>query len=475
MAIDSETAERVSQLLRQRSSRTPGVLAHVGDDPPEWLQDVDGLAWEALAGFMSAHGLSGFESLLHRAIALGSPRSDLYRFQEAVSAAAEGDRGRAEELLERVSSEFVLVDTARPRINDDAAAVVAAVRESSAHESTDSSVALEGVSLLVWAHREMDQVELAISVLDDASRRFPDRGSLYMSRALLKLELARRLASEGTDRHDLLESASESALKARDRFRAWQGPSAHAVDVAAQALLQLNQPQRAHALTLRGVSTPWRSPPQLNQLQRAHALTVAAPAGEATAEEAEDASVVNRLAQALLSLDRPEEIERLDLDLLDGSEGTLIRAFVARSRGDADAVVLVREAVEQADDDRTRLMALHGLASFGEVDESALGRVSTARVAEVVLVRAAAAFYREDDETVVRLLSSYRRESYIHAEYLARAQYRSGAADEAIETLRDAAEARGATFLYAMAVELLMEQERLDDAESLALTVLAGP
>ena len=451
MSTDSETAERISQLLRQRGSRTPGVLAHLGDDPPEWLQDADGLAWEALAGFMSAHGLSGFESLWHRAVARGSPRSDLYRVQEAVSAADEGNRGRAEELLAHVSSEFVLVDAARARINDDAAAVATAVRASSAHESTDSSVVLEGVSLMVWAHREMDQVELAISVLDDASRRFPDRGSLYLNRALLKLEFARRLASEGTDRHDLLESASELALEARDRFRAWRGPSAQAVDVAAQALLHLNQPQRAHD------------------------IAAAAPAGEATAEEAEDASVVNRLAQALLSLDRPEEIERLDLDLLDGSEGTLIRAFVARSRSDADAVALMREAVEQADDDRTRLMALHGLASFGEVDEEALGRVSTARAAEVVLVRAAAAFYREDDETVVRLLSPYRRESYMHAEYLARAQYRSGAAAEAIETLQDAAEARGATFLYAMAVEMLMEQERLDEAESLTLSVLAGP
>ena len=451
MAVDSETAERVSQLLRQRSSRTPGVLAHLGDDPPEWLENADGLAWEAIAGFMSAHKLSGFESLLHRAIALGSPRSDLYRVQEAVSAADGGNRGRAAQLLARVSNEYVLIDAARARINDDAAAVVTAVRASSVHESTDATVALEGVSLLVWAHCEIDQIQVAISVLDDASRRFPDRGSLYLNRALLRLELARRLAAEGTDRHDLLESASELALDARDRFRAWQGPSAQAVDVAAQALLHLNQPQRVHD------------------------LTAASPAGEATTEEAEDASVVNRLASALLSLDRPEEIERLDLDLLDGSEGTLIRAFAARSRGDVDAVALMRQAVEQADDDRTRLMALHGLAFFGEVDESALGQVSTARDAEVVLVQAAAAFYREDDETVVRLLSPHRRQSYIHAEYLARAQYRSGAAAEAIDTLQDAAEARGATFLYVMAVEMLMEQERLDQAESLALTVLAGP
>ena len=317
MAIDSETAERVAQLLRQRSSRTSGVLAHLADDPPEWLQNAHGLAWEAIASFMSAHRLSGFESLLHRAMALDSPSSDLYRVQEAVSAAGEGNRGRAEELLERVSNEYVLVDAAWARINDDAAAVVAAVRATSAHESPDSSVALVGVSFLVWAHCEMDQIEIAIGVLDDASRRFPDRGSLYLNRALLKLELARRLASEGTDRHDLLESASELALEARDRFRAWRGPAAQAVDVAAQALLQLNQPQRAHD------------------------LTAAAPAGEATAEEAEDASVVNRLAQALLSLDRPEEIERLDLDLLDGSEGTLIRAFVVRSRGDANAALRV--------------------------------------------------------------------------------------------------------------------------------------
>lgn len=445
MTIDSETAERTSQLLRQESSRTPGVLAHLVDDPPEWLQNAAGLAWEAIARFMSAHGLSGFESLLHKAMALGSPRSNLYRVQEAMSAADEGNGDRAEELLACVSSEFVLVDAALARINDDAAAVEAAIRATSAHESTDPNIALQAVLLLSWAHHEMDQIEREINVLDAASLRFPDRGSLHLHRALLKLELARRSASEGADRHDLLESASELALEARDRFRAWRGPSAQAVDVSAQALLYLDQPQRVHD------------------------LTTAAPAGDATAEEAKDASVVNRLAKALLALGRPEEIGHLDLDLLDGSEAVLIRAFVAHSRGDVDAVTLMRQAIEQADDDRTRLMALHGLALFGEVDESALGQVSTAGDAEVTLVRAAAAFYREDDKTVVRLLSPHRRESHIHAEYLARAQYRSGALAEAIDTLQDVAEARGATFLYAMAVEMLVEQEHLDEAESLAL------
>ena len=448
--VDPETADRVALLLSQPSSRTPGVLAHLADEPPEWLQHAHSLAWEAIAGLVRAHELSGYEPLLLEAIARESSRSDLYQVREAVSAALEGDRERASSLLAQVSEGYLLLDIARARIDDDADAAIAAVRASAAHEASDQGVALEGVSALVWAHCQMDQIEMAISVLRDASGRFPDVTSLLLNRAHLELQLARRLSVEGRDHHGLLASAAEQAIEARDRYRRWQGPSAHAVAIAAESMLLLDQAQRARD------------------------LATVEPQGEATPEEASDASVVKCLANALLDLGRHEELDDLDLDLLDESEGALIRAMQARASGDTDAVMLMREAIVQAEDDRTRLMALHGLALFGEVDEPALTQVSTARAADAALIRAVASYYRDDDAAAVRLLSPHRSKSPVHAEYLARAQHRSGATADAIETLREAAETRGAAFLYGTAVELLMEQDNLDDAEALALAALAG-
>ena len=447
--VDPDTADRVALLLSQPSSRTPGVLAHLADEPPEWLQHPHSLAWEAIAGFMRAHELSGYEPLLLEAIARGSPRSDLYQVREAVSAALEGDRERASGLLEQVSEGYLLLDVARARIDDDADAAIAAVRASAAHEASDQGVALEGVSALVWAHCQMGQIEMAISVLRDASGRFPDVTSLLLNRAHLELQLARRLSVEGRDHHGLLASAADQAIEARDRYRLWQGPSDQAVAIAAESMLLLDQAQRACD------------------------LATVEPQGEATPEEASDASVVKCLANALLDLGRHEELDDLDLDLLDESEGALIRAMQARARGDTDAVMLMREAIVQAEDDRTRLMALHGLALFGEVDEPALTQVSTARAADAALIRAVASYYRDDDAAAVRLLSPHRSKSPVHAEYLARAQHRSGATAAAVETLREAAETRGAAFLYGTAVEMLME-DNLDDAEALALAALAS-
>lgn len=448
--VDPETADRVALLLSQRSSRTPGVLAHLADEPPEWLQQAHSLAWEALAGFMRAHELSGYEPLLHGAITRGSPRSDLYQVREAVSAALEGDRERASGLLEQVSEGYLLLDMTRALIDDDAAAAIAAVSASAVHEASDQGVALEGVSALVWAHCQLDQIEMAISVMRDASGRFPDVTPLLLNRAHLELQWARRLSVEGRDHHGLLASAADQAIEARDRYRVWQGPSAPAVAIAAESMLLLDKAQRA-----------------------CHLATVE-PEGEATPEEASDASVVKCLANALLDLDRHEELDELDLDVLDESEGALLRAMQARARGDTDAVTLMREAVAQAEDDRTRLMALHGLALFGEVDEPALRQVTTARAADTALIRAIASYYRDDDAAVVRLLSPHRSQSPVHAECLARAQHRSGATADAVETLREAAETRGAAFLYGTAVEMLMDQDDLDDAEALALAALAG-
>ena len=94
--------------------------------------------------------------------------------------------------------------------------------------------------------------------------------------------------------------------------------------------------------------------------------------------------VVESLAHALLSLGRVEELDRLDLEHVGSAEGTLIRALQARDRGDADALDLMRVALASAEDGRSRLMALEGLAMFGEVDEVALASLGVGNGAELI-------------------------------------------------------------------------------------------
>ena len=448
--LSPEVADLVSLQMAQAASRAPGVLAFLADHTPSWLLDADSLAWEALAGFLDAHGLPGSWAMRCRAIERNSPRSTLYTVREAaVAALNEDDVERARELLAEVPEQHPLFSTAWALINDDVDAVVTSVRASALHESQDPDEALFGITTLDWAYQRRSEIELAIAVLKDAIERFPDRASLYLLQAERTLGLAKRRATEGTETHALHESAAALAIEARDRFREWSGPSAEAVATAAESLLLLDQPQRVCDVAM------------------------VKPEGEATPEEAEDASVVRCLAHALLALGRHEEIDNLSLELVDGSEGALLLAMQARSRGDADAEALMRRAVERADDDRTRLMALNGLALFGEVDEAALAQSSPTE-AVTALVRAVAAYHKDDYRTAVSLLSPYGLESPMHAEFLARAQHQSGATDDAIDTLGRAAETRGAVSVYGTLVELLMEQNRLVEAETVAQRALAS-
>ena len=69
-----ETANRVVELLSERSSRLPGVLKSLADSPPPWLQEAGFLPLEILGIFLEAHRLPGSWVMRQNAIGLGSPR-----------------------------------------------------------------------------------------------------------------------------------------------------------------------------------------------------------------------------------------------------------------------------------------------------------------------------------------------------------------------------------------------------------------
>ena len=447
--VSPVSANRVVNLLSDRASRRPGVLRNVAQDPPSWLQEADALAWEAISGFMDAHNLAGSDLARQRAIEGGSPRSSLYIVGQALDAAEKGDREEADALLARVPADYPLLEAIRARIGGDTSAVVEAVEQSGLHNSEDPDLALESVMMLVWAHWETERFDRATEVLRHANQRFRDRGSLLLLQANSTAGMVDQSGLESTGSHDLLNEVVRLSLRSRDCLRRWDGPSYRAVALATRVLLPLEEFHRV----VQFASGP--------------------PDGEATDAEVGAPAVQRNLAYAYLMLGRFSDFDALRFKGINLSEETLLGAMRADRLGDPAALSKTRRALERAEDEPSRLRALLWLAKLGEVDEEALLEVPEA---EVALFRGVAALNRGDLERAIGLLIPYRLESPIHAQYLAQAQHQTGQQDQAIETLTDAAQHLGALSLYESAAEMMFEQDKLIEAESVAKDVLSqGP
>ncbi|WP_420618038.1 tetratricopeptide repeat protein [Candidatus Poriferisocius sp.] len=444
--VSADVADRVTAELLNAASRVPGVLARLADTPPEWLQDVDCLAWEAIADFVGAHELPGAPQLRDRAVALGSPRSSHYRVAEALM--ADEDDDEAARLLDDEILDHPLAAAARSLIGGDLASAAAEARRSGALGSDDTGLATMAIQVLGMAHARNGELSQAIRVMRDAVVRFPDRASFHLTLARLQLGLAQEQGEPV--RPDLPESAAENAIRARDEFRKWHGPSAEAVVIAANAYHMVNQ----HHLIID--------------------LATAQPEGEATSAEAEDGEVARILAHTLVMVGRGDEIDESALDRIDGSENTLIRALQALNRGDPAASDLMREAIAQAEGDRDVLMALEGLALLGETDEGAMARVALGNEAGIDGIRASAAYNRGDLDAAIEILDNYRCQSAAHVGLLAVALHGQGRSDDALEALLESAEALNDPMLYQSAVQLLLELEEFQQAEEVALRALAA-
>ncbi|MCZ0939744.1 MAG: DUF4062 domain-containing protein [Caldilineaceae bacterium] len=444
-SVCSITASRVVSWLSDHSTRNPGVLSGLVDDPPHWLIEVDALAWEAIAEYMDAHGLEGSEQTRQRAIQAGTPRRVLYFIRGALVAAQEGDNARVQEMLDRVPADHPLLPAALARIADDAQAVAEAVQAARLTASEDPDVALDSLMWLVWAYWELKKYSLARETLRAANQRFPGRGSLLYHEANSTLGMAEEAGLESPSSRDLLHEAVGLALESRDCFRIWGGPSHEAVALATNALLFLED--------------PWR------------AVDVASeqPAGEATEAEASSPEVRGYLARALLMLGRHDEIDSRMVEGLDASEAALIRGMQAQGLGQDVAESRMRRAVAEAQSEASLRKALWGLAMVGEVDEKALSRVTDV---DATLFRGVSAFYRDDMPEVIRCLRHHRFASLFHAQFFAQAQYRDGQPAEAIKTLLEASDSFGDEMLLEAAA-IYAQTGRWVDAEPIAVDVLS--
>lgn len=446
--VSPDEARRVASALNQRTSRIPGVLANFVDNPPRWLMDANSLAWDAIVEFSTAHKLPGSDDLREEAIQRGSLRAPLYHFHDAIRAADEGESELAGNRLERIPETYPLFRVAQARINEDDRSVVDTILELNLHESEDLELARLATSMLIIANLRLDDIPQTLILLRAASQRFPERAWFPQFRAELSLASATSDSDRAAEYTNLLEAAVEDALEARDRFRRWRGPSGPTVEIAATALLLLNEPERVCN------------------------LATCAPDGEATREEACHPDVIASLANALLLLDRIDQLDDIDIDSLDPPERTRLLALRAHRRNDPSGLTLMKSFLEQATDDAMLLRAYSGLALFGELDDEGLRQLRTADDADKDMIRAMAHFHRGDYATAIDLLRPHCSTSLIHTEMFATAQHHNGATDDAIETLKTAAETRGAVSLYLNAVRLRVEQGRLHKAETLALTAL---
>ena len=440
------TADRLIGLLSDPASRQPGALSQLAAEPPDWLREAGHVPWEVIGDFIDAHGLGGSWLTREHAVLAGSPRRVLHLVRGAVTAAGEGNEPRALDLISQAPSDHDLIEVGQARISDDPSAAIEAVKAEGLLDAEDPDVALFAVVTLVWAYWRLEQFDVLSEVLREANRRFPARAWLMCHQARSTLGMVQQAGLESAQTHDLLSEVVRLALQSRDLFRLWEGPSHLPVVLAMQALIALEDPQRAADLAL---------PP---------------PDGDATATEAADPDVQARLAHAFLMLGRFNDVDALRLDQVDASEAALIRGMQARGLDDASAPSRMRRAVAHADDESSLRKALFGLALCGEVDEEAMSDLPEP---DTALFTGVAALARQEAGEATDILTPHCFVSPFHAHYLAQAQREAGAPEEAVKTLTDAAENFGLESLYESAVEMLIEQDKLDEAMLMATDALA--
>ena len=438
-------AGRLVELLCDAALRQPPALSRLAEQPPGWLQQAGYGAWEVISDFVEAHSLSGLDAIRLRAIDAGSPRSGMHMIRRAEALADAGDTQGAENVIAEVPSDYPLLDTARAHIGFDATGVVNAVLSEGLHQIEDPELALYSIARLAVAQWRLNRPDLARNVLREANARFPGRSWLLFHEANAIIGVVNRSGLGTVGSHDLLGEAARLAVEARDLFRTWEGPSQLAVAAAMQARTAMDDAQQAIVLG----SAP--------------------PEGEATDSETASAEVQAQLAHALLMLGRYEAIDTVSLDQIDAAEATLIRAMQARGRGDPTAASRMRRAVAQASDHAARRRALHGLALFGEVDETQMAEVTES---DAALFRGSAALNREELDEAKAILAEHWLDSPIHAGELAAAQHQAGATGDAVETLTGAAEHFGTEWLRVHAVEMLVDTDQLDEAASIASDAL---
>ena len=457
-ALYPDSLVRTRELLAAATASGSDILVRLAENPPIWATQPGTLVWEAIAEFISASGMADGRRVRERAIEAGSKRSSLYLAMNTIGV-AESDRsqesdgaaspviGPAEAVIAEIRAGNPWREVALARVRGAPEEVVKAVRGAGLQDAEDPAEAELGALLLAWAYCETSRADEALAAVAAASQKHPGRPRLVLLRASLALELGRAAIGGSNQESDMLKQAHRLAAEARTSLRTLGGPSHRAASVACRALVLLGDPANALRFGL------------------------AEPAGDANKAEAAHPSVQQAIVDPLSMLGRYEEIDRLNVDSFEPWLKSMTLAMQAHARGNPGASRLMRKAFEQAPHNEARQQVAYELATLGEsVDETGLGLSD----AQAALLRGIAAVKSGDPDGAVGHLRPHRLASWMHSNWLYRAQRKRGDQAAAIETLRDAVQQFGPDPLAADLVERLAEGGRTAEAETAALGALAS-
>lgn len=448
--VTSPLANRVVRQLGDTGStagdRIRGATELLRSDPSLASESL----WLAVAEFAAAHSEHALASLAFEQVARTSGDASRWFARAALASAAAGNEPQAHLLLDSArntvsdgpSRQFVAVMAAA--IAEDVTMVLEAT---SAHGEGDALVDVMRVRALCVLEREDEALTLSLRLLGDHPNRALT-GGLALEAARLLLARA-QTSGRSIDATGHAERAQQLALEVRDLRRQWQGPSEEPAVVAAAA-------------------AGW-----LRDFDAAIRLAVEPPDGEAIEREARHEELLAIAADAALAIGDTNRARQLAELLHDPTERLLIQADALSVEGihGQETTTLLVAALETAGRAEQRFRAYMGLASAGVWPLEGLEQLRDEDADAAAIVQATAEIVSGDIERGTRRLRSLR--TLRATALMVKAYVDSDRIDDAVVSLREAAERFNRPQFRLQSATLLASVGRLEEAFDEAVSAIS--
>ena len=446
---------RLTRFLRDHSSHPERVSQIVANQPdlPDWLGGAPYQAWIAMGDFLAAHEVhEGAHHAFRVAVDEGAPHAEILLVQAAIHV-HDQDEDEARSLLDQsdlVGGPLGAVSKAvRAELDDQPEQLLSHLDDLDASES---SVPAE-TSLLVAVLRT--RALGAVGDTDSAVRLVKTMITQHPERSIFNIVLADLLIAEAegppvghSERGRLLDEAAENLVAAVARRQSWQGTTRELVAKACALLMAVGKLERVVAVGMQG-------------------------AGESAADLGIRASSVpSEVTLALIGLGRLDEARELTT-----GESSFAVAFLDAAQDDLEDHERVRQlfgvALEAAETPSERALVLQALADRGETVLPGIKELREIDAEWAAYIEASSLLANHDYRGVRRLTAAHRAQSGPHALLTARSHREEGDTDLAVDVLVDSSSALQSAELLAVAMAMLVDAERSEEAERLGLTALA--
>ncbi|MEJ7744267.1 MAG: hypothetical protein WKF73_18060 [Nocardioidaceae bacterium] len=409
---------QLAQLLTDRSPSPTSLLNAWAASPPAWIVTSTTYLTEAVAECAYAYGSGKFAAeLLGSATAAGSPRSSYNNARVALIRHDKGDESALANLkssMDSAASSHPLSDIAVAVLENDSESLAKCLDAWEPEDLTDLTIrSIIRFNLVVGSESEWSSSHFsrAIDILNDVIATTGTAALMLVRARVLVMRASQNL---GSSQFLDLRQAKADALRARDIRRAFRGDSAEAV---AQAY------EIANILGESGEVINQHSPD--NDYH-------------ASPDEINDSRVCAKICIAGLITGNDSFVSEYSQFVTDPFERSRIQAFLTEKAG-SGAEDAWLTTLQNAGDESQRAQALSGLARSGATNLPGLDELSIKfpQLADEISASAIAA--GGDPERAIERLRPHRRTSSTAAQSLAHLYERQGRAEDAAQTLHDAA------------------------------------